>query len=157
MAIAAMTLKMTGVTGESAADRHVGEIDVVSWGWGLQSAPYALYDGAPGGASSFNELALVKRVDRSTVTLFQFCDGHSVIGNATLTVQKASGADLIDYFTVVMDKVRIVNVEVRSEEAELREHLRLSAETVTINYTPQSDLGTPASGPISYTADKSPK
>jgi len=97
MAIAAMYLKMTGITGESLANGHVGDIDLVSWDWGLQSAPYALGDGSPGGASSFNALNIVKRVDRATPTLFKFCDEHKVVSSATLTVSKASGASPLEY------------------------------------------------------------
>ena len=58
MAIAAMYLKMSGVTGESLADGHVGDIDLVSWGWGVQSAPHTLSDGSPRGASSFHAMNL---------------------------------------------------------------------------------------------------
>jgi type VI secretion system secreted protein Hcp len=152
MAIAAMYLKMTGITGESLANGHVGDIDLVSWDWGLQSAPYALGDGSPGGASSFNALNIVKRVDRATPTLFKFCDEHKVISSATLTVSKASGGSPLEYVTIDMTKVRIIRVDVRTVEAELTEHMSLSCETMTFNYTPQASGGTGASAPISYTA-----
>ena len=46
MAIAAMYLKLTGVTGESLADKHVGDIDLVSWNWGMQ-ASHSLSAGDP--------------------------------------------------------------------------------------------------------------
>ena len=151
MAIAAMYLKMTGITGESLANGHVGDIDLVSWDWGLQSA-HALGDGSPGGASSFNALNIVKRVDRATPTLFKFCDEHKVVSSATLTVSKASGASPLEYVTIDMTKIRIVSVDVRTVEAELTEHLSLSCETMTFNYTPQASGGTGASAPISYTA-----
>jgi type VI secretion system secreted protein Hcp len=157
MSIAAMTLKMTGVTGESAAEGHIGEIDVVSWGWGLQGAKYVLSDGSPGSASSFNEVTIVKLVDRATPVLFQYCDTHKVVSSATLTVEKASGGDPLQYLTVDMGQVRILDVEVRSEEAELKEHVRLSCETLTMNYTPQGSAGAATTAPLSFTADHSNK
>jgi type VI secretion system secreted protein Hcp len=157
MSIAAMTLKLTGITGESLADGHIGEIDVVSWGWGLQGARYLLGDGTPGSASAFNEVMLVKLVDRATPALFLYCDTHKVINSATLTVEKASGTNPLQYLTLDMGQVRILDVEVRSEEAELREHVRLSCETLTMNYTPQASTGAAGTGPISFTADHTNK
>jgi type VI secretion system secreted protein Hcp len=152
MAIAAMYLNMKGVTGESLVDGHVGDIDVVSWDWGVQSARYALADGSPGTASSFSAINIVKRVDRATATLFQFCDQHKVVSSATLTVSKAAGGSPLEYVKIDMTNLRIIKVDVRSEEAELTEHMTLSCETMTFNYTPQASGGTQASGPISFTA-----
>jgi type VI secretion system secreted protein Hcp len=152
MAIAAMYLKISGVTGESLIDGHVGDIDLVSWDWGVQSARYALSDGSPGTASSFNAMNIVKRVDRATATLFQFCDQHKLVSTAKLTVSKASGGSPLEYVTIDMTNLRIIKVDVRTEEAELTEHVTLSAETMTFNYTPQASGGAGASAPISYTA-----
>jgi type VI secretion system secreted protein Hcp len=152
MAIAAIYLKMAGVTGESLVRGHVGEIDVVSWDWGVQSAPYSLSDGSPGGASSFNALNIVKRVDRATPTLFKFCDEHKLVSSATLTVSKAGGSDALEYVTIEMARLRIIRVDVRTEESELTEHVTLSCETMTFNYTPQGSDGVQASAPISFNA-----
>jgi len=152
MAIAAMYLKISGVTGESLVDGHIGDIDLVSWDWGVQSAQYTLGGGAPGTASSFNAINIIKRVDRATPTLFQFCDQHKLVSSATLTVSKSSGGSPLEYVTIDMTNLRIISVDVRSEEAELKEHVTLIAETMTFNYTPQASGGAGASAPISYTA-----
>ena len=157
MSIAAMTLKMTGVTGESLAQGHIGEIDVVSWGWGLQGSRSVLSDGSPGSASSFNEVTLVKLVDRATPVLFGYCERHMLVSSATLTVEKASGGDPLQYLTLDMAQVRILDVQVSSEEAELREHVRLSCETLTLSYTPQASSGAASTAPISFTADHANK
>jgi type VI secretion system secreted protein Hcp len=152
MANAAMYLKMSGITGESLADGHVGDIDLVSWDWGVQSASYTLGDGSPGSASSFRQMNIHKRVDRSTPALFSLCDQHKVISTAKLTVSKSSGGSPLEYVTIDMTNVRIIKVDIRSEEAELTELVTLSCETVTFNYVPQASGGAQASGGISYTA-----
>jgi type VI secretion system secreted protein Hcp len=157
MSIAAMTLKLTGITGESNATGHVGEIDVVSWGWGLEGSQNLLNDGSPGGASSFHHLTFTKLVDRATPVLFQYCDTHKVVGSATLTVEKASGAEPLQYVTVDMANVRIMQVHLVSEGTELREQVSLSCQTLTLNYIPQASTGSAASGAISFTADHSNK
>lgn len=151
MAIAAMYLKLTGVTGESLADKHVGDIDLVSWKWGMQSSHY-LSTGAPSGAAQFSLITVTKRFDRATPTLFQYLDTHKLVSNGTLTVAKSSGGSPLEYVTIDMTNVRIVTVDVRSDDAELIELVTLSAETITVNYTPQASAGSLASGPISFTA-----
>ena len=149
MSIAAMYLKMTGVTGESLADGHIGDIDLVSWGWGLL-APYDTMTGAPSGATSFHNLNFTKRVDRATPTLFQFVDRHQKVSKATLTVSKSSGGAALEYLTIEMSMVRVITIDVKSEDAELMENVSLAFQNVAINYTPQSTLGTQGSGPITY-------
>jgi type VI secretion system secreted protein Hcp len=146
-----MYLKLTGVTGESNADKHVGDIDLVSWSWGMQSSHY-LSAGAPSGAAQFSLITVTKRVDRATPTLFQFLDQHKVVSSGTLTVSKSSGGTPLEYMTIDLTNVRIVTVDVRSDDAELVESMTLSAETITVNYTPQASAGSLASGPISFTA-----
>jgi type VI secretion system secreted protein Hcp len=157
MASAAMTLKLTGVTGESTATGHIGEIDLVSWGWGLQGATHSLHDGSPGGASSFSDLTITKLADRSTPVLLHLCDAHRVVSDATLTVEKASGNEPLQYITIDMSDVRIIDVHLTSEGTEVHEQVRLSCQTMTINYTPQASTGAAGTAPISFTADHSNK
>jgi type VI secretion system secreted protein Hcp len=151
MAIAAMYLKIKGITGESLEAGHVGEIDVVSWDWGMNSGSH-LSDGSPGSAASFREINVVKMVDRATPALFQYLDSHKVVSNATLTVSKSSGGKPLEYLVIDMTQVRIITVQVTTQGADLMEHVSLSCETITLNYTPQSSSGNLASGPISFTA-----
>jgi type VI protein secretion system component Hcp len=75
-----------------------------------------------------------------------------VVSSGTLTVSKSSGGTPLEYMTIDLTNVRIVTVDVRSDDAELVESMTLSAETITVNYTPQASAGSLASGPISFTA-----
>ena len=59
-----MFLKVDGVTGEAADRDHKGEIEVVSWSWGMH-APADLVTGQATGATTLSELNVVKRVDRA--------------------------------------------------------------------------------------------
>lgn len=151
MAIAAMHLRIKGISGEALASGHSGEMDVVAWDWGMEAGS-PLSDGSPGAAASMRTVNVVKRVDRATPALFQYLDQHKVVSEARLTVSKAGGAAPLEYLTVDMTRVRIVGVEVSSDGPWLTERVTLSCETVTLNYTPQSSLGTQASGAISFTA-----
>src|SRR5438132_1409314 len=64
MAIAAMYLRIKGITGESLAGNHAGEIDLISWGWGM-TAGSPLSDGSSGSAASMRTINVVKQVDRA--------------------------------------------------------------------------------------------
>jgi type VI secretion system secreted protein Hcp len=150
MSIAAMYLNLKGVTGECTVDKHVGDIDLVSWSWGMQASHYLTKE--PSSASQFSMLDVVKRVDRATPTLFQFLDTHKLVSTGKLTVTKSSGGTPLEYMIVDLTNVRVVTVDVRSDDAELIEHVRLSAETITVSYTPQGSGGDLASAPISFTA-----
>lgn len=150
MAIASMYLNIKGITGESLADGHVGDIDLVSWDWGMQAgAP--LFDGNPG-AASMRSINIVKMVDRATPALFQYLDSHKVVSDATLTVSKSSGGTPLEYLVIEMTEVRIMTVDVSTQGADLTERVSLSCETLTMNYTPQASSGDQASGPISFHA-----
>jgi type VI secretion system secreted protein Hcp len=149
MSIAAMYLKMSGVTGESLADGHIGDIDLVGWNWGMVAA-YDTRTHLAAGASAYNNLSIVKRVDRATPTLFSYLDNHTPVDSVTLTVAKSSGGAALEYFTIELTGVRIVTVDVRSDDAELLENVSLNFATVSVNYVPQSTLGTQASGAVSF-------
>jgi type VI secretion system secreted protein Hcp len=146
-----MYLRIKGITGESLAAGHGGEIDVVSWDWGMDAGT-PLSDGSRSAAASMRTINVVKLVDRATPALFQYLDQHKVVSDATLTVSKASGGTPLEYLTIDMTKVRIMRVDVSSQGPELTERVTLSCETVTLNYTPQSPTGDQASGAISFTA-----
>ncbi|TLZ19710.1 MAG: type VI secretion system tube protein Hcp [Gammaproteobacteria bacterium] len=151
MAIAAMYLRIKGITGESLAGNHAGEIDLISWGWGM-TAGSPLSDGSSGSAASMRTINVVKQVDRATPALFQYLDTHKVVSDATLTVSKSSGGTPLEYVVIDMTRVRIMEVHVSTAGAELTEHVTLSCETLTFNYTPQASGGDQASAGISFTA-----
>jgi type VI secretion system secreted protein Hcp len=151
MAIAAMYLRIKGITGESLAGGHIGDIDLSSWEWGMESA-HPLADGSPGAAASMRSVIVVKKVDRATPALFQYLDQHKVVSSATLTVSKSSGGTPLEYVVIDMTQVRITKVDVITQGPDLVERVTLSCETLTLNYTPQGSPGDPASAAISFTA-----
>jgi len=50
-----MFLKVQGVTGEAVDTEHKGEIEVISWSWGMQ-APTEISTGLATGATRVSEL-----------------------------------------------------------------------------------------------------
>jgi type VI secretion system secreted protein Hcp len=151
MAIADIFLKIDGVTGEATATGHAGEINVISWSWGLQASPG--YNRPPQGAASLRSLEITKAVDRSSPALLQFCDGHKVVSKATLTTRKAGGpGGPLEYVVIDLKKVRIAKVDINSQSTDLIESVSLTFEQIDFNYTPQGSLGSGGTGAITFSA-----
>ena len=70
MAIADMFLKVHGVTGEAGDADHKGEIEVVSWSWGMKGS--VSVTSGKGAKATVTELRIVKRVDQASATLMKF-------------------------------------------------------------------------------------
>jgi len=135
-----MFLKVAGVTGESGDADHKGEIEVVSWSWGMDASTSAFAGAEPTGRSTISELEVVKRVDQSSPTLMSYLRNNKLIGGAKLTVRKA-GTTPLEYFTIDLKKVRIHAIRIESQNTELVERLRLGFTTVVVTYIPQDSTG----------------
>ena len=59
-----MFIKIDGIKGESADDKHKEEIDVLSWSWGMsQSGSAHMGGGAGAGKVNVNDLSFTKYID----------------------------------------------------------------------------------------------
>lgn len=96
-----------GAPGQS----DVHEIEVLSWSWGV-SNPGSAASGGGGGAgkANFQDLSVMKVIDKSTPKLLQACATGKHIAKATLTVRKA-GSNQQDYLVIVFEDVLITSVQ----------------------------------------------
>jgi type VI secretion system secreted protein Hcp len=149
--VADMFLKVQGVTGEAADADHKGEIEVVSWSWGLQAST-SLATGQASGKMTMSELHVVKRVDQSSPTLMNYLRNNKLVTQAQLTVRKA-GTTPLEYLTIELEKVRVTSLKAESEQAELVEHLTLGFQKVRVSYIPQDSTGGRGGGANVFEAD----
>jgi type VI secretion system secreted protein Hcp len=170
VAIEDMFLKVLGVTGETADPKHKGEIEVVSWSWGLQ-APSSISTGRAIAATNVSELRIVKRVDQSSVTLMRFLRdnkmvepgdlGNRVTASALLTIRKAGdGGTQLEYLKVELDNVRVTSVRLEATHGglgsagpEVVEVVTLSFSKVRVSYVPQSATGGAGGGANMFEVD----
>ena len=150
MAIADMFLQLAGVTGEARDAAHAGQIEVLSWSWGLD-APTAL-GGTPAGRSAMSELTVVKRVDQSTPTLMTLLRLHKVTPTATLTVRKA-GTTPLEYFKLELTDVRVTGLLTDTQGPELLDRVRLGFTKIRVTYTPQQTTGAKGGGDVVFEGD----
>ena len=146
-----MFLKVQGVTGESSDDAHKGEIDVVSWSWGMESPTEAI-TGTARGRVVVSELHVVKKVDQSSPTLMSYLRNNKVVAQATLTVRKAGDTPL-EYFKIELQNAKITALKAESDGDELVERLNLGFSKMKVIYTPQGKTGASGGGTVEFETD----
>jgi len=87
-------LKIDGVEGESTDDQHKGEIDVLSWSWGLTQTGTMAHGGGGGeGKANFNDFNFMHHIDKSSPVLMQACASGQHFKDAVLTARKAGESE----------------------------------------------------------------
>jgi type VI secretion system secreted protein Hcp len=140
-----MFLKIQGVTGEAGDKQHKGEIEVVSWSWGMQASTSAA-PGQASGKATMRELQVVKRVDQSSPTLMKYLRNHKLVQDATLTVRKAGKEPPLEYLTIGLERVRVTSLTIESDNTELMERVSLGFQKVRVTHMPQGASGAQGGG-----------
>ena len=152
-----LKLKNPDVTGEATDADHKGEIDVVSWSWGIQGST-DVATGLAAAKPKLTELRIVKRIDRSSPVLMQLAKNNKITELATLSLRKA-GTNQLTFFKIELKKVRVTGVNVESANSitapstEMVERVNLGFEHVTVTYTPQGSTGAKGGGDVTFEAD----
>jgi len=103
-------LKLDGIKGESLDQVHKGEIDVLSFHFGV-SQRGTQHGGGGGGAgkSSIQDFHITKKVDSASPLLFVNCATGTHLKEANFVVRKAGGSQL-EYLKIKLSDVLISNV-----------------------------------------------
>jgi type VI secretion system secreted protein Hcp len=100
-------LKLDGIEGESTDDKHKGEIDVISWNWGVsQTGTHQAGGGGGAGKASPTDLSFVMQTCKASPKLFLACATGEHIKTATLVTRKAGGGQQ-EYLTVTLHDVLV--------------------------------------------------
>ena len=155
MAIGDMFLKVETarqgvIKGESNDEKHLTEIDVMSWSWGMTARTAIAGVGATGKAT-LDELRIVKKIDSASTALMAGLRNNDEIKKATLTVRKAGG-DPLEYLKITLEKARITHLGLDTQEAEVVERVSFAFQQITVDYVPQSGQGIGGGG-MSFTAE----
>jgi len=128
------------IKGEAQDDVHGGEIDVVSWSWGLEAAP--VYMGGGQRKSNARELKITKRVDSASTALMSALRHNELITKAVLTVRKA-GKTPLEYLIITIENGRVTEVALNTEAEgpQLTEQVRFSFNKITVEYKGQGKDG----------------
>jgi type VI secretion system secreted protein Hcp len=130
--------KIGDIKGESLDDKHKGEVEVLSWSWGVAQS-----GAGPGaGKASFSDFSLTHNIDKSSPVLMKACATGEHIKEATITVRKA-GKGQQDYLIIKMNDVVITGVHPSGsgDAAEMAEQVALQFAKVALEYRPQKADG----------------
>jgi len=130
------------IRGESQDSFHRGEIDVMSWSWGMDSPGDAFIQ--PTGRTNMELLRVAKQVDSATTALMAALRSNELIRRVVLTVRKA-GDEALAYLTITLEHARVVRQHVMGGEGAdssvLSEEIALSFQKVRVEYVPQASSG----------------
>jgi type VI secretion system secreted protein Hcp len=151
MALFDAFLKIDGIKGESLDDKHKGEIDVLSFSWGVtQAASSATGGGGGSGKAKFDDISIVKKVDASSPLLMLNCATGTHIKEVNFVVRKAGGTQL-EYLKIKLTDALIADVRPggTTEGTTIpTEELSLSFSKLEYSYQPQGADGKAQGGPI---------
>ncbi len=131
------------IKGEAQDDKHGGEIEVVSWSWGMQGKPS--FGGGPAtGKATIHGLKIVKKVDSSSTALMLALRSNESIQKAVLTLRK-SGKGQLEYLTITIENGRVTALTLdggdQSGGADVVEHVSFSFNKIEVEYVPQGKDG----------------
>jgi len=135
-------IELAGVQGESHDPAHTGWIDVLSFSWG---ASHSSSTGAGSGAGkvSFNDLRIVKEIDKSSPQSFLNAAEGKYILSGVLELVRPDGQVFMDYklTNVIVSAVQILGGTSSSDRP--MEQVTLNFTKIEYDYTPYSASGTP--------------
>ena len=135
--------KIGDIKGESPDDKHKGEIEVLSWSWGVTQSGTMSHGGGGGeGKASFNDFNFTHRIDKASPSLMKACATGEHIKEATFTVRKA-GKGQQEFLIIKMNDIIITGVSPSGagDGASTAEHVALQFAKVDLEYKPQKADG----------------
>jgi type VI secretion system secreted protein Hcp len=133
------------IKGEAEDKDHNGEIEVLSWSWGMQGKA-SLGGGVATGKATMRDLRIVKHVDSASTALMQALRTNEQIQKAVLTLRKA-GKTPLEYMKITIEQGRVMALDVDAGDtqgsATLVEKVSFSFNKISVEYTPQGKDGQP--------------
>lgn len=131
-------LKLDGIPGESTDSKHKGEIDILSFSWGMSNS--GSFSGGGGGAGKANlqDLSLTTQLSKASPKLYLACATGDHIKKATLTVRK-QGKEAQEYYIITLEDVLVSGVQTggAAGSSSITESLSLNFSKITWTYFPQ--------------------
>lgn len=135
-------LKIGDIKGESLDAKHKGEVEVLSWSWGVsQSGDLAQGSGGGSGKASFSDVQITHRIDKASPLLMNACATGMRIKDATITARKAVKGRQ-EYLILKMNDILITSVQPTLSGSDPGvESVSLQAAKVDLEYKPQKPDG----------------
>jgi type VI secretion system secreted protein Hcp len=134
--------KIGDIKGESLDDKHKGEVEVLSWSWGVtQTGSMAHGSGGGTGKANFADLLINHYIDKASPVLMKACATGEHIKEATIVARKA-GKGQQEYLIIKMNDIIITSVQPSGSGGEAAvESVTLQCSKVDMEYKPQKADG----------------
>jgi type VI secretion system secreted protein Hcp len=130
-----MFLKIDGIDGESQDHAHEGEIDVLSWSWGMSQSAPIMSRGGGAGKVNVQDLTISKRIDKATPKLADACATGKHMKEAVLTVHEEGRHP----YQVVFSNVVCSSFEQGGNRNEAKDTVSLSFADFKVKFLDGSD------------------
>lgn len=141
-------LKIAEIPGESPDDKHKGEIEILSFSWGLSNqGTFAAGGGGGAGKASFQDVSLTTVANKSSPLLFLACATGQHIKEAILYVRKQGGKQQ-EYYQVKMNDLLVSSYSAGGGgDAAVHDSFTLNFTKIEFTYKPQKADGS-LEGPV---------
>lgn len=135
-------LKIDGIEGESIDDRHRGEIDIMSFSWGMSnSGTFASGGGGGAGKASFGSIRLTTAVSKASPMIFESVATGKHFQNVTLSVVK-TGTVGGEFLKITLTDVIITSYQTGGMVGEVpTDSFKLNYAKIEFEYKPQKADG----------------
>lgn len=134
-------IKFDGVEGEATHEDHKGEIELLSWQWGLSNSSGIAGGGSGKGKATLGEMTLSKLYDKASPNLAKKCATGVHFPTVVMTARK-SGEGQKDFFKITMKEVFITSVQnSASSGGDMMESVSLSYGEIEFSYKAQDAKG----------------
>jgi type VI secretion system secreted protein Hcp len=134
-------LKIGDVKGESKDGTHAGEIDVLSWSWGVsQTGTMSMGGGGGAGKANFSDLNFMHALDKASPVLMKACAMGDHFVDATLISRKA-GKGQQEYLIIKMKEVFVTSIQPSGSSEHPMESVSLTFSHIDLEYKPQKGDG----------------
>ena len=135
-------IKFDGVEGESQHADHKGEIELLSWSWGVQNTSSVGSGGGSGqGKATPGEFQFSHEYDKASPVLAKKCAQGAHFPTVVVTARKA-GEGQKDFLKITMKEVFISSVHPGGNSGGgILESVSMSYSTIDFSYKPQDAKG----------------
>lgn len=134
--------KIGDIKGESTDNKHKGEIEVLSFSWGVTNSQTIKTGGGGGaGKATFQDLTFVHTIDKASPLLLRACATGEHVKEATITHRKA-GKGQQEHLIIKMNDVIITGVGLADSTDTSSENVSLAFAKVDFEYRPIKQDGT---------------
>ena len=142
-----MFLKIGDIKGEAQDSKHKGQIDIMSWSWGMSNSG-TTHMGGGGGSGKVNvqDISFTKFVDSASSALIMHCCNGRHFPSAQLIVRKSGGDKPVEYVKLELEDIIISSFSTGGSGSEdrLTESISLNFSKFKFSYSPQKADGSAA-------------